>query len=160
MSVKTFTHLCEDSGVTLTCRHVSYTLADELVKLYPPPLAPEVPTQVGDRVEMVRNEAHPEHVVAMRNYQRELNMRMNQLVVLRGVVLDALTPEQLSEVKQLREDMAQLGVNLNPDDKYVFIFQLAAVTPEDYQDLLAAITRRSVVTAEGKAAAIARFRPT
>lgn len=162
-TTKTFSFECQDSGITLTVRKVPYTLSEEINKQYPAPPAPRVEVtygtpETGIRVVQEENKADPDYQLILRAWRAESEKRLRKLIVTRGVVLDALTPDQLIQVQQLRDDMQQHGVTLDTDDKNVYLWHIAVATPEDYKDLVTFITRRSGVTEEGKAEAKDRFR--
>lgn len=137
-----------DSGITVQLRKVSPLLRDDLDALLrrtnPPPQPPvqTVDTGFGDGPSQQTNEADPDYQNALLKWQmehwRRVGDRLLDLAIRRYIECDVDT----RAVAQLRKDMAALGVDLDPDDKVVYLSRIAIGTREDMNDLSAALFQR------------------
>lgn len=153
-----------DSGKTVQIRKVSFLLWTNLreahARQHPPPEPPLQEVDYGDGRGKVAepNRADPAYLDALAKHDNDarawIEDQAKRLYIKRGVVCDV----DAEAVKQLREDMASVGAELDPDDHFVYVMYLCCPTPEDYQDLVAAITRRSAPAEETVKAAVASFR--
>lgn len=161
MSTTLYPFVCADSGKRLSVRKVSYTLADDLRKSF---IAPEVPvvevnygTAETPNIRREQNKSDPDYLKALAEYKRDFEMRLRRLIVKRGVVIE-LTADDIAEVAALREDMQLEGVTFSESDKDVWLWRIAITTPNEFQELLDAVMKRSKPSAEGVADAKDRFR--
>lgn len=154
-------HTFKDTGISIKIRKVSPMLIMEVQKAFPPPKPPmqEVvygdPGEPGAKTVKEPNEAHPDYLVAIDEYNLELEVKVRQLMFKRGVRIN-LDDDQKQEVKELRADWKEMfDVELSGNDKYVYISYIAIGTDSDMEELQEVIMRRSQPTeaavAESKA---------
>ena len=151
----------KDTGISVKIRKVSPMLIMEVQKAFPSPKPPmqEVvygdPGEPGARTVEEPNEAHPDYLVAIDEYNLELEAKVRHLMFKRGVIIN-LDEVQKQEVKELRAEWKEMfGVDLSGSDKYVYISYIAIGTDADMEELQEVIMRRSQPTeaaiAESKA---------
>jgi hypothetical protein len=142
----------KDTGISIKIKKVSPLLIVEMHKYFPPPKPPmqEVvygdPGEPGAKTVEEPNESHPDYLAAIDQYNIDLESKMRELMIKRGVVIN-LSDEQKQEVQELREDWEEMyGNQLSGNDKYVFISYIAIGTDKDMEEVIEAITRRSQPT--------------
>lgn len=148
-ALPTFTF--KDTGITVSIRKVSPLLGMEIRKAFPPPKPPVVHTELGDE----ENPADPDYERAMEEYGMLIEDKASRLYIKRGVECEVDT----AAVASLRADMADMGITLDPDDKYVYIKYICVGSDQDYQELIEAITRRSQPTEAAVQETIDMFQP-
>lgn len=162
-STKTFKHVFEDSGVEVLLRKtnpfISSETRTELNKLRPKPPV-RIVTEDGPlkgREETMEHD--PDYIAALRKFEAEVDQKIMQLQIKRGVVEIKVEGWQ-EEVAQLRADLAEVGAanSLPADDMVVYICYIAASTADDLQEFVAAIASRSQPTQEATDAAKETFR--
>lgn len=158
MTTKLYPFKFTDSGKVVSIRKVSYNLASELRKIFPPPEPPIVEVPYPNGIRREENALDPDYARTLRRYNVEFEERLRRLVIRRGVVI-VLGDAEKEEIRQLRDDMKEEGIPLPENDQDVYLSYICISTPEDYKDLLGAVTRRSYPTEEGSADALDRFRP-
>lgn len=158
MTTKLYPFVFQDSGKRISYRKVSYNLSNELRKVFPAPKPPIITVSYDTGPRQEANPNDPAYVEALKNYHMEFEGRLRQVIVKRGTVI-VLTDEDKRELNELRETMAELGVELPKSDNEAWLFHIAISTPEEYQELLNAITRRSMPTEEAVAEKREQFRP-
>lgn len=155
-----------DTGVRLPVRKVSPSLIQEversLRREMPEPKPPKQEVDYGNGPEVEENPAHPAYVAAMEEWKShfnvELSTRTQKLLIRRGVLPNLnLTDEQIEQVKVLKEEMKEYGVEMEGDDKWIFVTAIALGTVEDIGDLTNALIRRSTVTEEAVQEALRKF---
>lgn len=159
MTEKLYPFVFADTGIQVNIRKVSPMLVVELQKAFPPPTPPRQRVQIGDSDDYTEepNPAHPDYLLAMGKYNQELEMKVRQLLIKRGVVLD-LTSDWKDQVDELRQFwLDTYGKELEGDDKVLYISYIAVGTDSDLSDLLAAIMQRSQPTEEAVETAKSTF---
>ena len=156
-------HTFKDTGIKVKIRKVSPMLIMEVQKAFPPPKPPmqEVvygdPGESGAKTVEEPNEAHPDYLVAIDEYNLELEAKVRQLMFKRGVRIH-LDEEQKQEVKELREEWKEMfDKDLSGSDKYLYISYIAIGTDADMEELQEVIMRRSQPTEAAIAEAKAGF---
>jgi hypothetical protein len=136
----------KDTGINIKIRKVSSFLVNELNKLYPAPKPPMQEVDYGDgKVVMEPNEAHPNYIQTMADYQNLKMEQLKKLLVRRGVECEVDT----EAVQELRDYWrAEYGKELEGTDKEIYIFYICAGTDKDADELMEAILRRSQPTKE------------
>lgn len=155
--------LCSDTGIRLQIRKVPFTLTDaiqrEYDRLHPPPKPPTNLIDYGDEQIQEPNYADPIYVRRLREHEDAkvpwANEQSRRLFA--AVAIECEVDTEL--VQRYRAAMALSGIALDPDDKYVFIWNIAIGTAEGHIDLVRAIQRRSGPTPEAVSESLARFRP-
>jgi hypothetical protein len=139
----------KDTGVTVPIRKVSPYLVMDLQRAFPPPEPPLNEVDYGDGKKVMEpNEASPAYQRELVKYNTALQERLQILLIKRGVAIE-LSDAQKAEVVELREFMKnELQIDLDPDDKVVYITRIAMGTDGDLTDLINAIMRRSQPTEE------------
>lgn len=142
-----------DSGGAVRVKRIPPMLMRDLQRQFKPPKPPrqEVKYEKGVRTEP--NPEHPDYIEALMEYEQEIGEHIYHLIVKMGVVCDV----DVEAVATLRAEMKEVGVNLDPDDKYIYVTRILAETNEDMQALQAAVLGQSTVTEGGVAEATERF---
>lgn len=152
MKGKTVEVALPDSGVTLRIKRISPMLLVDLRKNLKRTVAkPEPPMQevlIGDEKKLQPNDAHPDYLAAMQEYNSELGLRYMEAIIKLGVECEV----DQDEVRELRE--SAVGPDLPEDDKVVYVSRVAVTSERDMQALQNAILGRSQPT-EGAAQAAA-----
>jgi hypothetical protein len=150
-------HVVTDTGAVLLIRKVSPLLNQELKKKFPPPAPPTSRVDYGDGdVREEPNPSDPAHQQAMAEWQDAMEERARMIFVKLGVAVE-WTDEKRARVQEVRETMALLGVDLDPDDKMVYVSHVAIGSEQDYQELVQAIMTRSQPTEAAIAEAVETF---
>lgn len=156
----------EGTGRTVQVRKLSALIRDEVRRAVRRDLAfpkePEPPMEeiaYGDRNIKHPNRGHPIYVQLLKEWNEELSResgeRLISLVIRRGVVCEV----DEAAVKQLRADMAAVGVDLSEyDNHYVYVAFVCVGPSADYQELLRAVFERSIPSEEAVQAHIDSFR--
>lgn len=142
----------KDTGRVVSLRKISPMLRDDIDmamrREFPPPEPPVIEVDYGDRKVKEPNDADPDYDRLLRRWRIEHAERVSEQL-LRVAIKRAVECEVDHEaVDQLRRDMAEIGITLDPDDKYVYVSRICIGTPEDLAELAAAIFRRSMPTPE------------
>ncbi len=142
----------EDTGVKVHIRKVSPLLIMEVQKAMPVPKPPtqEVvygdPDDPGAKKVQEPNEAHPDYLAAIDQYNMELEAKVRKFMIKRGVIIN-LDDDQKQEVKELRKEWKdEFGKELDGNDKFLFISYIAIGTDSDMEELMDVIMRRSQPT--------------
>jgi hypothetical protein len=134
------------NGTVIEIGKIPPLLIQKINKAYPAPKPPVERIDMGDGIfETHENTAHPDYLQAVQDHQSHLEEMFRNLTIQLGVK-SKLTDEQLEQVKAQRELMASVGVELEPDDKYVFVSYVAVETSDDYTRLLQAVMEESQPT--------------
>lgn len=149
--LETFTF---DSGKTCRIRPVSPMLSAEVLKDWrkknPAPTPPLEEVEVMGIKTREPNFSNRGYILAMAAYQETANETVGfltlRMMVKRGVELNETEEEVAAEVAQLRADMTAMGVDLDPDDKYIYVTTILAGTSNDMDRLRDAIMTRSQPT--------------
>lgn len=142
------------SGGVVRVRRIPPMLLRDLQRKFKPPRPPRQEVQFEKGVRTIPNPEHPDHVEALAAYEEELGDRILRLVVRLGVQCEV----DAAAVAALRAEMAEEGIELEADDKYVYVTRILAETTEDLEALQQAVLGASTVTEEEVAAARERFR--
>lgn len=142
----------KDSGRTVQIRKVSFLLLPELRKAYekqnPPPAPPMQEVKYGDRTEQEANYADPDYARRLEKYndtaRQVVEEQARHLYAQRGVQCEV----DAAAVTELREQLHDSGTELDPDDKFVYLWYLCVGSPEDYDEFTDALLRRNQPTAE------------
>lgn len=137
----------KDTGVTVEIRKVSPLLMLQLQNRYPEPKPPLQEVDYGDGPVKEPNPTAPEHLVALRQYQQDMELRMRRLLIQRGVKID-WTEERKQELAELREWWKeQYGEELpEKDDVVAYVSYIAVGSDKDYEELTTVILQRSQPT--------------
>lgn len=144
---KLWPFVCKDTGIILMIRKVSPDLMRELYQLYPAPQPPMQTVDLGEgQTRQEPNPVHPDYLAAVQAHSVMLQEKMQRLLITRGVMLE-MTPEVTAQVAELRTEWHEItGADLDDSDKMLYISKIAVGTPEDLEELINAITRRSQPT--------------
>jgi hypothetical protein len=144
MTTELMLYKFKDTGVEVSIRKVSPLLGAEIQRAFPAPTPPLQEVDYGDGVKkMEPNPSDPTFIEELRKYSNFLEEKTRSLIIKRGVVIE-LTDEQKSDVAELRKQWKDdFGVELQGDDKYIFVSYIAVGTDSDLEELLQAILRRS-----------------
>lgn len=151
-------HTIADTGIAVNIRKISPMLRDDVEqavrKKFPPPAVPITETELGKE----ENPADPDHQKALAAWTAEHIGRVGdellRLAIQRGIEVEI----DHGAVAALRDDMAALGVDLDPDDKYVYVTRICVGSQDDLKELSAAIFARSMPTREAVEGHKATFR--
>lgn len=142
MTSKLYPFTAKDSGITINIKKVSFRLAQDIAKQYekehPKPTPPLNAVDYGDgKIVQEPNVADPAYDMALKVWNGQLEEATAKVYINLGV---HCTIDQ-DEVKAIRD--AVKGATLDASDKYIYVAYVVAPTPEDYNDLITAISRRS-----------------
>lgn len=155
-----------DTGIVLPVRKVSVDLLKRLEKTIrkeiPEPQPPKQEVHYGERVEYEENPAHPDYLRAHDEWKRRFNDEMQERT--QALLIDfGITPyiylddEMKARVEECRQRAARHGLELDPDDRAVWVNDVALGTVEDLTDLISAIMRRTKATEEAVLEAVKKF---
>lgn len=161
----------QDSGLSLKVKRVPGGLIDDVRRKFlaqlPEPKPPinrvNYGTETDPHWEEESNPADPAYVTALDAWKRVFNERLGDasqtLMMKLGVVpYLEMTPEKKAMVDALREMMREnFSVELEEDDRLVYINRIVLVTPEDMQDLAMFLMRRQQPTEAAIAESIRKF---
>jgi hypothetical protein len=159
----------QSTGRVVGIRKISTLIRDEVKRqvLRDPAFAqPEPPVfevDYGtDHKITTANRSHPvylELLAAWRErFNREVGQRLNRLIIKRGVVCE-LGPGELAEVTQMRQDLAEIGIDTSgQDDHHIYVAYICIGAEGDYTDLIKALYERSTPTEGAVQAHIDTFR--
>ena len=154
-------YVVKDTGTKLLIKRVSPLLVMELRKAFPEPEPPKQEIEVGGETRLEVNYAHPDYSETLRKYNDEMEARIRRLLIKRGVIIPAENTAWEAELEETRQNwLADFGVELSrldPDDKVDWICYCAVGTDFDFEELYAAILKRSQPTAEAVEAAKSGF---
>lgn len=142
-----------DSGGVVRVRRIPPMLLRDLQRIFKPPKPPRQEVAFDKGVRTIPNPEHPDHVEAMAEYEAEFGERIIRLVVRLGVVCEV----DAAAVQALRAEMAAEGIDLDADDKYVYVTRILTETQADLEALQQAVLGASTVTEAGVAEATERF---
>lgn len=133
-----------DTGETVLIRKVSPMLVFQLSQDFPPPAAPLVEVDYGEAgKEMEPNPSDPAHLDALRQYNQDFNLKVQRLMIKRGVVVN-WDDEKRRKVTELRDFYRdEYGKELPKDDHMVYVTMVCVGTEQDLEELLTRINRRS-----------------
>lgn len=155
-----------DTGIALPIRKVSVDLLRKMEKKVraemPEPAVPMQEVRYGDRVEYEANPAHPDYIRARDKWKQEfgneIQERTQTLLIDFGIIpYVTLDDEEKERVAQYREIAEKNGLELDPDDRVVWVNDIALGTVEDLADLISAIMRRTRATEEAINEAVKKF---
>ncbi len=155
--------VCKDTGITLRIRHIPFTVTDRFFKQYeadhPAPKPPTNEVDYGDNEKVKEpNLADPTYLRRLGRYEKERGEVVNEQAKRLFTQLAVECEVDAAAVTALRAAMTQLGVELDVDDKFVYVWQIAVGTMEGHNELMSAIQRRLQPTEEGIAEARQSFR--
>lgn len=150
-------HTIADTGITVGIRKVSPMIKDDLDivlrREFPEPRPPVIETELGKE----ENAADPDYQKALNRWTIEHMERLSERL-LRVAIQRAIEVEVDHEaVDELRHQMRAVGVELDPDDKYVYVSRICCGTWDDLNELSNAVFRRSMPTVEAVEAHKATF---
>lgn len=137
-----------DSGITVQLRKVSPLLRDDVDaavrRQHPPPDPPMqvIDTGFGDGATPQPNVADPAYRAAVLEWQTAHWGRVAEALMRLAVARYIEVEVDQEAVAQLRADMAALGVELDADDKYVYITRICIGSRADERDLSDALFTR------------------
>lgn len=145
-----------DTGITVQVRKTSPMLVSDIQKKFPPPPPPLNKVDYGDgNIKLEPNASDPAYIETLKAYQQEIEEKIRRVMIQRGVECEV---DHLA-VQDLRHQMRQeFDLELDPDDKFVYVAYICVGTAEDYNDLIQLITRRSQPTEDTVQAAVDSFR--
>jgi hypothetical protein len=141
-----------DSGVTLQIKRISPMLLVDLRKQLkrgtPKPMPPLQEVLLGDEKVLQPNDAHPDYLAALQDYNADIGQRYIEAIIQLGVECEI----DAGAVGALRE--SDLGEFLPKNDKVVYVSRIAASSERDLMALQNAILGRAQPTeaAVGEAA--------
>jgi hypothetical protein len=159
-----FDYTCPDTGRVLKLRKVPFTVTEAFYQTFktshPEPKPPMQTVDYGENEKIVEpNEAHPAYQRRLQEWQIQRNIWVNDQV--RRFFAKAAIECEVDKgaVKTLRDQIRDAGgAELDPDDKFVYIWMICVGTLEGVNDLMTAIQRRSKPTEEAVATARDLFR--
>lgn len=143
-------HTCRDSGRTLSIRKVSFMLYNDLRRMYtkqhPAPEPPWEEVDYGNEKVREPNKAHPLYGVRLAEWESArgawVEEMARKLYIAQGVEVEI----DQEAVSRLRADAHAVGMELDGDDKFVYVAYICCPTADDYSELIDAITQRSLPT--------------
>jgi hypothetical protein len=149
-------HVVPGTGTSLPIRKVSYVLIQDVQKQVekelPKPHPPMVKVNYGSGEELEANPADPLYMARLDEWKarfNELNEERTRRLLIKVGVIPFLDWDEgkLAEVKALREMMQEdQGVELDKNDKFVWVTRIAMGSVEDWQEFITLLTRRSLPT--------------
>ena len=116
------------NGVEVRIRKVSPLLMSTLRRTFPlPPSAPSQPVMFDGEIRHEPNLADPDYQAALVEYQASIEETARRFYIKRGVECEV----DQEAVAQLRRDMQELGVELDPDDLFVYVSYILCEQAED-----------------------------
>lgn len=154
MTSKLWPHVIKDTGYTVAIRKVSpNTLVDFnnwFNAAYPEPEPPTQEINFGDEahpdMRPERNESHPDYKAALVERRKKLNAESQNMLIDEGVVYELTDADKTAVADYKARYKARTGAALAGNDKSIFIRYIALGTPEDINELVQAITRRTQPT--------------
>lgn len=146
-----------ENGVHVWLRKVPPMLINKLNRSWPPPDPPLQPVDFGDGQRMEPNPTHPDHIRALGRYYDEHGDRIHELLI-RVSVKYELTEQDLDDLKERRDQMLEMGIELPSDPKVAFITCVCIGSQEESDALRRAILMRTHPTEEAIADAVMSFR--
>lgn len=156
MTLKTWWYEFQN-GRRIQYRQVSHHLAGELRKQFPPPEPPTYEVDIGGEKRQEQNPSDPAYVKALQEWDAKQRDLFQRLILRRGVA-HTLTEDELAEVDTLRQDMEALGVALDDDVAYIFIYHLCLTTADEFGDFVDHVMGVSAPSEEAIATTIDEFR--
>ena len=151
------THTFADTGMTVGIRKLSPLLRDDidiaLRREFPEPAPPVVDTELGPEVNAADETYLKRRAEWMVAHVERRSERMLRVAIKRGIEVEV----DADAVAALRADMAEQGVTLDDDDKFVYVSRICIGSTEDLQELYDALTRRSMPTRQAVEAHKATF---
>lgn len=155
----------QDTGRTVQIRKVSTLIRSEIRRQivadprFAEPAPPTSEVDYGNGLVAIANRAHPIYQQLLRAWeqrvQEELSERLKQIVLARGVVVDAIDD---AAVAAARADLTSIGVDTTAyDDRYVYLAFVCIGSDADWTELLRAVFQRSAPQEAAIAAHIATF---
>lgn len=138
-------HKIRDSGKVVFIKRINPLITRELIRAFPPPKPPMIEIEVLGEKTMEPNDSDPDYLKAKEQHEEEFQRQLTRFMLRRGVHFE-MTDEIRQEVKELREDMAGLSVELPENDRDVWLLYLATSSDGDVKELFEAISRRSMPT--------------
>lgn len=151
----------KDTGISVKLRKISPMLAADVSASMPEPQPPEVEVNYGEPKGIVKepNLSDPNYAIQLQEHQVKVYRTYRRVMILRSIDRTSLPEDwqqQVTEYRQLIKE--QTGKDLDePEDLVVFILRIAVGSPEDLNELITTITRRSQPTPEGVALAKESF---
>jgi hypothetical protein len=144
-----------DTGITVQIRRTSPMLIQEVQKSFPAPLPPRNKVDYGNGfTAMEVNKEDPDYQEEMKKYKADLDARVLKAMIIRCVEAEI---DQTALV-ELREQMREVGAELDKNDKYVYVSMIAMETADDFTNLANTILKRSQPTEEAVQDAVDSFR--
>lgn len=141
------------SDITVRLRKVSPFLLGEVAKSVPKPMPPLNTVDYGNGPTQEPNEADPGYLQALEEYKQEVGNRNLRALIHLGVECEV----DAAAVQALRTQMATFGVDLDPDDKWVYIVNIAITDTDEIVELRDAILRKSQPTEGAVQESLAAF---
>lgn len=142
-----------DSGAHILFRPVSHMLMADASKSVRRPSPPVIDVNYNGNIKQEPNANAPEYLEAMRQYGAAQNNKALEVAVLLGVQVE-VDKERVSE---LRQSLADSGVEIPKNDKVLYVTRILCETANDLATLRDAIIRKSQPTEEAVADATERF---
>ena len=145
----------ESTGREIKVRKVSWLFTSALYEDYskknPQPKPPKQKVNYGDGDVVEENRAHPEFVRQLQEWETARREWVEREARYLYVELGVECEVDSEAVARVREAMLRRGVELETDDKFVYVYYVCIGSTQDYNDFVEAITRRSRPT-EGEIA--------
>lgn len=143
-----------DSGATVRVKRISPMSLMAIEQAYPDPKPPLQEVDYGNgKLRHERNPLDPAYQDELAAHQRKKSLLVLKAFIRLGVevALDA------QAVAAYRSEMKDLGVDLDPDDKYVYVAFILCVSNLDLETLRAVIEGASLPTEKAVAEKLATF---
>lgn len=151
----------ESTGVTVRYARVPLQLVIDFEsgwkRKHSAPAIPVIETDIGGTVKRIENPTDPDYQASLAAWEASLHNASYRYMLKKSIVLSA---EDKAEVDTLRAEVEADGSELDADDAWVFLFNIASTDPEEVGKFQNAILRLSQPTKESVDDAKARFQGT
>src|SRR5579859_7157581 len=143
-----------DSGATVRVNRISPMSLLAIEQAYPDPKPPLQEVDYGNgKTKMERNPLSPEYQDELAAHRNKKNMLILKAFVALGVECEV----DAEKVAAYRALMKSIGVDVDPDDKYVFVAHILCSTARDLDTLREAVQGASLPTEKAVAEKLATF---
>ena len=151
----------DSTGVTVRYTRVPLQLVIDFEsgwkRKHTAPPVPVVETDIGGTSKSIENPTDPDYQAALTTWEAALHNASYRYMLKKSIVL---SDEDRAEIATLRAEVEADGSELDADDAWVFLFNIASTDPEEVGKFQNAILRLSQPTKESVEDAKARFQGT
>lgn len=133
MTTKLKKFVLPDSGIEVTMKGISPAMIGlDVMRSIPKPQPPIQIIDNGDGdVVYEKNWSHPDYKIELAQWDVDVNLKTMPVIVYRSLV-KILSDEEKAEIKELRQDMADMDVTLDRNDKIVWFKYIACGSDADF----------------------------